>query len=152
MHIVDKPWGRGRVVWTRDAVANDSDKSFTVPTGKIWALKFIEATIVTTATVGDRLLSVGITNGANYVFTGLNTASIAASKAATIFLVPAFGAVSTSGHRRLDNFGGSDVGNDFTLPELFLPAGYVIRIWDSAAIDAAADDLTIVLHYVEYDA
>jgi len=36
--------------------------------------------------------------------------------------------------------------------DIILTAGMYIRVWDSAAIDAAADDLTVVLHYVEYDA
>jgi len=35
---------------------------------------------------------------------------------------------------------------------LLLPEGYTIRLYDRSAIDAAADDMIIVLHYVEYDA
>jgi len=37
-------------------------------------------------------------------------------------------------------------------PDMMLPAGYVLRVLDSAAIDAAADDLVVVVHYIEYEA
>jgi hypothetical protein len=31
------------------------------------------------------------------------------------------------------------------IPELVLPAGYVVRVWDNNAVDAAADDMLVQL-------
>jgi len=36
-------------------------------------------------------------------------------------------------------------------PDVILTAGMAIRVWDLTAVDAAADDMVVVLHYIEYD-
>ena len=148
------PWGKGTPTWVRDATLNDSDKSFTVPAGKVWVLSQVMATLVATATAGNRVLTAMITNGTNAVHTSKPTGNIAASGSGTLCLSTTF-SVSTAPHRRIsdDAVSASAVGLSDSLPyPCVLPAGYVVRVWDVAAIDAAADDLTVVLHYVEYDA
>ena len=149
----DYPWGKGTPTWVRDATANDSDKSFTVPTGKVWDLLYIVAQLSTTATVGNRALIVKISNGADSVFIPLQTAVIAASQVGinrVYFNAPQ--ATSTIAMVLLDASAVSNVGLTNGVGRVILPAGYVINVKDNAAIDAAADDLTVVLHYVEYDA
>lgn len=148
------PWGKGTPTWVRDATANDSDKSFTVPTGKLWCLKAIEACLTCTATVGNRVLSAVITNGVNQIHSLWQSASITASQVGVVYGATSLGTPSTTASRKPTLAGGDSVNvaiND-SLPDMVLPAGYVIRVYDSAAIDPAADDLIVVLHYVEYDA
>jgi len=135
------PWGNGVPTWVRDATLNDSDKSFTVPVGKIWKMNGIYYLLAASATVGNRVPKISIApDGTNYLawFTGL---AVAASATATGMMT--FDGIT------------DDFVNMFTISQGVMPvilnAGSVIRVWDNAAIDPAADDLTVVLHYVEYD-
>ena len=139
----DYPWGKGTVNWLRDATANDSDKSFTVPAGKIWDVKKIHIQLVTTATVGNRMLAVNIAaDGTNYLYMFGATA-----QAASLTRYYLLGCVTVS-----DDFTTATFTTAQDIGPTILPAGAVIRVYDSAAIDVAADDLIVVLHYVEYDA
>ena len=136
----DYPWGKGTPAWVRDATANDSDKSFTVPAGKVWRLISVFASMSTTATVGNRTLVVSITDGTNIVYRSNAFGNQAAS---TTFLYNLFP----------ESISQLTTGVQFQpIPGELLTAGYIIRVSDYAVIDAAADDLTVVLHYVEYDA
>jgi len=144
------PWGKGTPVWERDATANDSDKSFTVPTGKVRRYLTIAAQLVCTATVGNRSLRVNITNGTDLVYQFMHSGNITASQNGALY-IESPGSTGTQ-IRYGPGTATPSVGKQETMPELILPAGYVIRVYDSGAIDAAADDLTVVLHYVEYDA
>ena len=151
---IERPWGNGRIVWTRDATADDSDKTFTVPAGKVWSVLSIEASMICSATVGNRYLGVDITNGAAKVFSSALTGAVAASAVCGIYLAP--GSPPSSGTPYKVNLASGvqeTVCTRDTIPTpMLLPAGYVVRVWDEAAIDAAADDLTVALHYIEYDA
>lgn len=153
------PWGKGTPKWVRDATADDSDKSFTVPAGKIWNVLDIQAQLTTTATVGNRLLTCVVTDGTNIVHPFERTAALAASKTGGLNIYSGNGlntAAADTTYRRVKLSGGTalcdqSVSESIPCPFVLL-AGYVVRIWDAAAIDAAADDLTVILHYVEYDA
>ena len=148
----DYPWGKGTPRWVRDATADDSDKSFTVPAGKVWKLISAEGELTTTATVGNRILNMSISNGAALVYSGKSTAIIAESKVGGMLFGPS---VAPSTGARPSFAAGTtnrDIEMDTQIPEFLLTAGYVIRVWDTAAIAAAADGLIVVLHYVEYDA
>ena len=145
----DYPWGKGTPTWVRDAALNDSDKSFTVPTGKIWVLKYIRGELTATATVGNRILMVNITNGTSVVYTRWAGTNIAATQVGIIEMH----FDSFSDEFAIDSLvPTSTVARGIGVCSMVLPAGYVVRVLDNGAIDAAADDLTVVLHYVEYDA
>jgi len=146
------PWGKGTPTWYRDAAANDSDKSFTVPTGKVRRLLSVHAEIECTATVGNRVLSVTLTDGTNTLWTSRVTGSIAATQFGAILIYPEATTDATNLMRKLSNTGNVNVSLIYPCAPFVLPAGYVLRVYDAAAIDAAGDDLTVVLHYVEYDA
>jgi len=136
----------GTPKWVRDATANDSDKSFTVPAGKVWEMLFMSGDLSTTATVGNRVLVIAIapdgTNSVRQIISG----SIAAS--GTAGCIVTCGSVTSIITLALTTTTRYTVG----VSRMLLPAGAVIRIYDAATIDAAADDLTVVLHYIEYDA
>lgn len=149
-----KPWGDGTPVWVRDDAANDSDKSFTVPAGKVWSLKSVHAELATTATVGNRNLAVSMTDGTNPINIQARSAAIAASKTGVVNVFMGGGFYSaTTQYNPLLTGAVPDIAFGASYQyECILPAGYVIRVYDVAAIDPNADDLTVVLHYVEYDA
>lgn len=147
------PWGAGVPTWVRDATSNDSDKSWTVPTGKAWVLKVLFADIVATATVGNRVLRVDFTDGTNRIFGGPPTASIPASNRGYMLLKAGYyGAAFNTADRPGPTQSTINIAITDGIPEMVLTAGCVIRVWDTAAIDAAGDDLAVVLHYIEYDA
>lgn len=150
----DYPWGKGTIKWVRDATANDSDKSFTVPAGKAWDVRYISATITNSATVGNRLLAIEITNGTDRVVNTVTTATVAATLVGSAEMTFQGGitAVTTTAPGVSLTGATSNVYKAQNKCAIILPAGYVIHVYDTAAIDAAADDLVVVIHYVEYDA
>lgn len=149
----DYPWGKGTPTWVLDATANDSDKSFTVPAGKIWRLISIYAEITCTATVGNRVLAISMTNGTSVIDRNDAQANTTASQIGNFFVgygTPS--AASTTARRILAGTSNATTTTSIGDPERILLAGYVVRVFDRGAVDPAADDLTVVLHYVEYDA
>ena len=111
-----------------DALLNDSDKTTTIPVTERWEVRHIFVELITTATVGSRQLRLVISdkNGGELFAVDLD-ATIAASLTET---------------RTVSVFPGSST-NTVIRPSLPCPVGGSIRIFDSAAIDAAADDMTV---------
>jgi hypothetical protein len=125
-----------------DAAANDSDKTYTVPTDKQWLIKSIDALLATTAAVGNRLLTILITTAADVVLMKYVAGAVQpASQSYTYIFAPL--------HPQETGFTG-DVMLRAIAGDLVVPAGYKIRIYDSAAIAAAADDLTLQLLVEEW--
>jgi hypothetical protein len=125
-----------------DATANDSDKAFTVPAGKEWRIAFVYAQLVTTATVGNRKMRMEIDDGTNLVWFKEWTPTQAASLTRHYFSGPSLpddAAFDASGRARML----------FEPREIIIPAGWRIRLYDVAAIDAAADDMTVRIAGVE---
>jgi len=122
---------------------NDSDKSFTVPAGKVWYPICLYVKLVCSATVGNRGLRFIVTDGTNTIFISPNQ-TLAAS--ATGYSTFSFTGIT-------DDVAWSGVSDvNAGVPPFVLPAGYVIRVYDENAVDAAADDLTVAFNYVEYEA
>jgi len=146
--------GTPKVIY--DGTANDSDKTFTVPNGKVWRLSYVHAEIKCTATAGNRAFRVAIYNttpnlvlpylACTTVFTATQTGVIEEYVGAT------FSTTAAQVPPLLDDFTPTQVKRVAIPPDLYLPAGYYIRVADMAAVDAAADDVWVVLHYIEYDA
>lgn len=124
----------------RDATANDSDKTFTVPTGKIWVLYGVEILIATSADAGNRTMRIELQDDTPLVYwTCRANGAVAASS--SVYFQAAPGVKVTTGTHEV-----------FALPTwaVLLP-GWSIRVRDSAAIAAAADDMTVSLWYSEID-
>jgi hypothetical protein len=144
----------GTPKWVYDAAVDDSDKSFTVPTGKQWKMRYLAYSLKATATVGNRLMQMKITDGTNPIYPGYypNT-NLAASAYGSVIV--SFGSVTPNAPTTrygLDYANTSTVNYVEVYPEMTLTAGFIIRCWDSAAIDPAADDMAVSIHYIEYDA
>jgi hypothetical protein len=128
-------WGRdkrGVLTLVADTAANDSDKTLTVPTGCMWEVLWISASLATTATVGNRNMRLLVGDGTSTIAT-IDPDSTQAASATEYFLWAGVGAAveTPAGFHYIP------------LPTSVLPAGYTLRIYDSAAVDAAADDLSI---------
>jgi len=123
-----------------DLALNDSDKSFGVPTSKCWRLLWAYVDYTATAVAGNRVVALRITDAsANEVFYSSAGLDHAATLNYKYIFVPSL---------------GRDVTNTLMvcspLPNpCFLSVGQVIRIWDTAAIDAAADDMKVMLYIQE---
>jgi len=122
---------------------NDSDKIITVPADKIWEILWIHVEYISTATVGDRIFEVLFLDDSDDVIFRIRTSSHQAASLSRIYEVsqngqePAF----TDTNRQM-----------IPIPtKSLLPAGYKLRIWDSAAIDAAADDMIIKMMVNQWD-
>ena len=148
-----RPWGNGTPTWVRDSRADDSDKSFTVPAGKAWAIISIEAQLNATATVGNRDLNISISDASgNRVQPGKTSAHIAASQIGMAYAAVGI-SEGTVARARFDAWGAPIVEVVSNLSHgTILTSGMTIRVLDVSAVDPAADDLTVVLHYMEYDA
>jgi hypothetical protein len=150
--VVARTYPAGNLVWVRDATLNDSDKSFTVPANKRWNVRYIHGEITCTATVGNRSLAIIINDGTNNVLAAPKTANITASQTGVINAYSDGGIfATTAGYVPLLSAATPNVGTAASIGAMILPAGYVIRVYDFAAVDAAADDMTVVLQYEELD-
>ena len=125
-----------------DASANDSDKTFIVPTNTRWLINWIHIALVTTATVGNRQIKLEILDAADNVRMDSHAGVVQAASLTRhyeymkgIFREAAF----------------IDDAIQVPLPtDLAIPAGWKVRVYDSAAVDAAADDMTVSIQY-QYD-
>ena len=122
-----------------DTTANDSDKSVSVPASTVWIVESIWVKLITTATVGNRVLYVEILDGSANVIGQYRSGTTQAASLTRYYLFDQHieaGAVDT------------DLIN-VPMPEIQLPATYSVRVYDSATIDAAADDMEVTIKYRE---
>lgn len=121
---------------TRDAAANDSNKTFTVPAGKRWNLLYANVELISTATAGNRQIVLQILD----------------ATAGNVMFEAVAGLVHSNNTTREYNFGSglpretAEVAGQVAVPipeNLILGAGMAIKVFDSAAIAAAADDMTV---------
>lgn len=130
------------VVQIIDVALNDSDKTIIVPSGKQWKILYGQVAFTTTAEVGGRRISFRVRDASNnilYIVDALNaqTAGLSEQYSYGQFGEPSEG---VSGRQLLP------------IPvNLILSEDFNIRILDSSAIDAAADDLLIRLVVEEID-
>ena len=130
-------------VLTIDAAINDSDKLIVVPAAKQWIIQSVAVNLISTASVGNRQIRVDIRDG---------SANLLASVAA--------GAVQAASLTRDYTFAPGLVNQTVFVDDILItsfPEGiillptYDVRVYDSAAIDAAADDMIVRLLVRERD-
>ena len=121
-------------VVTIDAALNDSDKAVAVPASTRWALDAVMVELITTATAGNRQIRLQIRDGsANVLYEVTAPAVQAASLTVDYAFAPGLPRVAQI----------ADDLQSAPLPSVVLEATYDVRVFDSAAIAVAADDLTI---------
>lgn len=127
----------------KDEVLNDSDKTFTVPAGKVWSLLSIWVQMAASGTAGNREIIVDIRDGADAVIASLNTGVDHAENLARFYLF-AEGLPRDTAFFSTDNL-------YHPMPKIILPATFDIRVRDSAAVDNN-DNMFVYIMGVESDA
>ena len=124
-----------------DITVDNSAKTFTVPATEIWQIVAIYVSLATTATAGNRILSVDISNPTPTVILRLPmNGTQAASLSNYIVWLSGLPAAAIS-----NNLIRAD------MPAfLFVPCGYTIKIWDRSAIDATHDDMIVAIHHLNF--
>lgn len=120
--------------FVEDVAEDDSDKIVTVPDGERWELLGVYANLTTTATVGDRQVEIQIATAIG-VLIRLVFGEVQAASVSDKLYAAALG-LTTEAH----------VAGEMIfvrLPYVQLVAGDTVRVFDSAAVDAAADDLIV---------
>jgi hypothetical protein len=129
--------GEWSPVLTADVTDNDSDKSFTVPASTEWMPESIRVFLTTTADVGNRQIVVLFTTAADVVIASVRAGIVQAASLARYYQF-GIGLPDLTAFRDTDHL-------TTPLPVLTLPAGYKVRVYDSKAIQAAADDMHVQL-------
>lgn len=125
-----------------DTANDDSDKTFTVPNGKTWEVKWIWVELVTTATVGNRQIVVVALDSTSDVIGLVNAGAVQAAGATRNYLF-AHHVGDLTAFRNT-----SYLTNP--IPEFILPQGFAIRVYDITAVAAAADDMVVHMLVREY--
>ena len=124
-----------------DTALNDSDKALAVATAKEWILDSVWIELITTATVGDRQIVLEIQDGSANVLAQFRAGIVQAASLTRYYLF-APGVVTSAAFIDTDYL-------TTPMPEMHLPAGYQIRVYDNNAVDAAADDMEVTIRYRE---
>ena len=125
---------KARRIIQADAALNDSDKSFTVPTGVEWDIINVRISLIATATMGDRRLAVEVQDGSANVLMLVQAGIVQAESLTRAYdFAPGLADQTTFVNDTLNT----------ALPKLILGPGEVLRLYDIAAIAAAADDMTV---------
>ena len=130
-----------KLVVVHVSALDDSDKILTVPLGKTWEFLYGFINFAATATVGNRRMRIEIQDAAGVIIFSTGSAtSIVANATINFGIVPGGQAANT------------DSGSNLVFPQkTILKEGYMIRIFDSAAIDVAADDMVFRMVFDEHD-
>jgi len=123
------------LVAVSDVLADDSDKTFTVTAGKQWWLRSIYVKLVSAAAAGNRQVDVLLTNASDAVVAKYVAGAVQAATLTREYLFAPGQPQETTFTTGLMLRAMSD--------RLILPAGYKIRVYDSAAIAAATDDMDV---------
>lgn len=120
---------------TFDAALNNSNKQFVVPGGEMWKLNWAKQILVTSGTVGNRQAELLVKDAS-----GNNVFSIKAGA------VQGASVTRTYHYSKHVSHESAFVAAEMQVPipaDLYLPAGFTLQIWDSSAIAAATDDMTV---------
>lgn len=124
-----------------DVAADDSDKAVAVTALKEWILDSVWIELTTTSTANVRQIVVEIQDGsANVIARFVAGATQDVSITRNYLFAP--GIATSAAFIDTDHL-------TTPIPELHLPAGYVIRVYDNNAVDAAADDMEVTIRYRE---
>jgi len=123
------------VVSVKDLSANNSNKTWTVPGNELWKVTRMCVAYTSSATVGNRIFTVQSEDEDGTVTQFLPAGKVQAASVATSYCC-------LQGIFRETAF----VNGSLQVPipaDFYLPPGHVLRVYDSAAIDAAADDMEV---------
>lgn len=122
-----------------EATVDDSDKTFTVPTNRAWKILYGRVSLVSTATVGNRQLAIIVADESGQIMWEGRAGAVQAASLTYSYLLQ-------QGESREGTVDVLSLIMGIPKDLIMLPA-WTIRVYDSAAVDAAADDMTVSLVY-----
>ena len=133
--IVADPWVPELQI---DEAADDSDKSFTVDADEYWKIQSIWVELVTTAAAGNRELVIEIQDDAADVVARVKAGIVQAASVTRYYLF-------APNVTELAAFRGTTLADTLStiIPNWTLLSGWTVRVYDIAAIAAAADDMVV---------
>lgn len=118
-----------------DTAADDSDKTIVVPDGEMWVLDWLHVTLVSTATVGNRQIKLALYDNADVLQADWTAGAVQAASLTRHYMFQ-------PGLSRETAFVDGEIL--IAVPQkLVIPAKWYLRVYDSAAVAAAADDMTV---------
>lgn len=118
-----------------DIIADDSDKTFAVPSDTEWKIQSVWVKFTSTNSAGNRQLCVEIQDDSANVIAQVRAGVVQAASLTRYYLFSDF-VLDQTAFRDTDHL-------TVRMPSWQLPADYVIRVYDKAAVDAAADDMEV---------
>jgi len=114
---------------------NDSDKSIAVPNAQEWIIQSIYVDYTATATVGNRQVTVELQDDSSNIIAIVKTGAVQAGSLQRYY---------TFAPQLPDLTSFRDTSFLMTpIPDILLDEYYIIRVYDSTAVDAAADDVHV---------
>lgn len=123
-----------------DDTANDSNKSWTVPSNELWKITHAHVILTTTATVGNRQIFMVLRDESGNLIMDIAAGAVQAAS-----LTRHYGFMQ--GIYRETAF----ISNEIQVPmpiDCYLGPGYTLQFFDGSAIDAAADDMVVSFQYI----
>lgn len=130
--IVDAGWSPSL---QSDEAENDSDKTFTVPASTEWEIQSLRVELITSAAAGNRQIVVELQDDAADAIAQFRAGIVQAESLIRYYMF-APDVVDMTAFRDTDYL-------STPMPKIVLPAAYIIRVYDSKAIDAAVDDMVM---------
>jgi len=135
-----KPDQPGELLLVQDLAANDSDKTLTVPAGKVWELESVYVELTTSADAGNRQMVLQVLDGTADVVAQANAVAVQTASGTEYYHWGAYWGTATETPATF---------HYIPLPIRVLPPGWAVKVLDSAAVAATADDMLV--HMVVYE-
>ncbi len=130
------------IATVRDATADQSSKTFTVPDDEQWRLNWAHVVFVSNATVGNRRIVMDVLNASDAVLIDMGASAVQAASVTRHYQF-------LQGIYRETDF----IQGELEVPmpqDLWLTAGMKLRFRDEAEIAPAGDDMTVTFQYERY--
>ena len=112
-----------------------------MPAGEVWRLDWLHAILVSTATVGNRQMIMSLYDSADVFQADYHAGAVQAASLTRHYSFQ-------PGVFRETAFVNGEIQIAIPMNPV-IPSGWYLRIYDSAAIDAAADDLTVAYQFTK---
>lgn len=125
-----------------DTALNDSDKSFTVPANRVWIVQWIWVELISTSDAGNRQITIQFQDNTSDVICEVRAGAVQAASVTRNYMFAPHLSDLTSFR---------DTTFLMTpLPNIILPQNYIVRVYDSTAVAATADDMVVHMMVNQY--
>jgi len=141
-------WPGGRHFVMGPTTVNTNTTEITVPTGKIWKIKYVYATYRASATTGTRYFQVRFLSGTSLKFPPTNQ-TLAASERKSYYAQTG-GYSANTARIGIDGSANDGLVNDIIPDDFMLYPTEKIKIYDTANVDPNGDSIVYLIGVCEY--